>query len=99
MVKNLSIQPLFYRNFRDGRQGTLQVDDSPAVQSQSLTGVNQLDTDGILWVGGASNVPRGLPVEYYTGFEGCIEYILIDEKTLNLAEDRLDSNSLQYCTL
>jgi coxsackievirus/adenovirus receptor len=83
---------------RNGRQGTLTVDEQSPVQSLSLDGATQLDTDGILWLGGTRGSPSGLPEDFYNSFDGCIDHVYIDGRSLNMAENRLDSHNLQYCT-
>ncbi|XP_061162516.1 agrin-like [Saccostrea echinata] len=73
---------------RDEREGSLQVDGEVPVVDQSAVGADQLDTNGRLWIGGKTELPLGLPKEYYTGFTGCIKEVLVDYKSLHLLENR-----------
>lgn len=51
-----------------------------------------------LFVGGKKSLPRGLPKEYYDGFDGCIDFFEIDGQRLNLETDRKgDSSPIRYC--
>lgn len=40
--------------------------------------------------------PPGLPSSYYKGFEGCIKYIIVSAKPLNLLRHN-NSNKIQFC--
>ncbi|PRD31962.1 UNVERIFIED_CONTAM: Agrin [Trichonephila clavipes] len=55
------------------------------VKSTSEPGATELNTDGILWIGGSTAVPSGFPEAYYHGFRGCISSITIDSESLNLS--------------
>ena len=46
--------------------------------------------------GGMPSLPPGLPSAYYQGFEGCIHYITINIKPLNILKHS-DSNNIQFC--
>ena len=86
-------------NYRDRRKGQLTVDASSPVEGVSQDGASQLDTDGTLWVGGSRSPPRGLPIEYYLGFEGCIDSIVIDDTSLDMSADRISTSQVEYCEL
>ncbi|XP_064610786.1 agrin-like isoform X2 [Liolophura sinensis] len=73
---------------REKRVGTLTVDDENPISGISLEGASQLDTDGVLWIGGRADLPQGLPKEYGDGFRGCIKDIVIDNQSLHLVNDR-----------
>src|SRR5690348_6700772 len=47
--------------YRKKRLGVLQLDNQAAVSASSDVGATELNTDGILWVGGQINLPVGLP--------------------------------------
>ncbi|GIY34898.1 hypothetical protein CDAR_522181 [Caerostris darwini] len=70
---------------RNKRLAHLLVDDNPPVTSTSEPGATELNTDGILWIGGSTAVPPGFPDAYYHGFRGCISSITIDSESLNLS--------------
>eukprot|EP00105_Crassostrea_gigas_P027037 XP_011448233.1 PREDICTED: agrin isoform X6 [Crassostrea gigas] len=86
---------------RNEREGSLQVDDEVPVVDHSTLGADQLDTNGRLWIGGKteSELPLGLPKDYYTGFVGCMRDILVDYKPLNLLENRNGQSTsvIRYC--
>lgn len=85
----------FERNQADGQ---LKVDDTNPVTGSSDNSANKLDTDGELWIGGKKSLPRGLPKEYYDGFDGCIDFFEIDGQRLNLETDRKgDISQIRYC--
>lgn len=46
-----------------------------------------------------SELPLGLPKDYYTGFVGCMKDILVDYKSLNLLENRNGQSTsvIKYC--
>jgi len=51
-------------------------------------------------VGGSMSPPRGLSDAYYVGFRGCLEYVRINDRPLDLIADRisLDPAALtQFC--
>ncbi|XP_014675075.1 PREDICTED: agrin-like [Priapulus caudatus] len=72
---------------RNKRYGALTVDSHEAVTATSPTGATQLDTNGILWIGGAPNIPTELPEPYKQGFTGCIEEVFVGEQQLHLVHD------------
>nr|XP_022336606.1 agrin-like isoform X7 [Crassostrea virginica] len=86
---------------RNEREGSLQVDGEVPVVDQSTVGADQLDTNGRLWIGGKTEteLPLGLPKDYYTGFTGCMKDILIDYKSLHLLENRNGQSTsvIRYC--
>ncbi|XP_056008873.1 LOW QUALITY PROTEIN: agrin-like [Ostrea edulis] len=84
---------------RNERVGSLQVDGENAVVDQSTVGADQLDTNGRLWIGGKTELPLGLPKDYYTGFIGCMKDILIDYRSLHLLENRNGQSTslIKYC--
>ncbi|XP_052712788.1 agrin-like isoform X11 [Crassostrea angulata] len=86
---------------RNEREGSLQVDEEVPVVDHSTLGADQLDTNGRLWIGGKteSELPLGLPKDYYTGFVGCMRDILVDYKPLNLLENRNGQSTsvIRYC--
>ncbi|KAL3860973.1 hypothetical protein ACJMK2_007067, partial [Sinanodonta woodiana] len=74
--------------YREKRHGSLQVDQEQPIVGDSDNGATQLDTEGILWIGGKADMPWGLPPEYYTGFKGCIGQVQINNVDLHLFEHR-----------
>lgn len=41
----------------------------------------------------------GLPKDYYVGFEGCMDFVEVDDQRLNLVSDRKDDSSpIAYCS-
>ncbi|XP_012936934.1 agrin [Aplysia californica] len=83
--------------FRQEREGSLQVDDEDPVTGFSEQGTKQLDTDGLLWIGGRSSLPWGLPT--MKNFEGCIEKVEVNGQRLHLVEDKNGhSSTIAFCS-
>ncbi|KAL1478097.1 hypothetical protein MTO96_035228, partial [Rhipicephalus appendiculatus] len=70
---------------RQGRLATLVVDGSKPLTSNAAPGATQLNTDGLLWLGGCPKLPPGLPAALYLGFVGCIHEATVDGRELALA--------------
>ncbi|KAL4221641.1 hypothetical protein ACF0H5_019897 [Mactra antiquata] len=83
---------------RDHREGSLQVDKEPLVTGVSEPGAKQLDTDGMLWLGGYDQLPSGLPSDYYKSYKGCLGALFIQDRHLHLY-DHINglSNNLEFC--
>ncbi|KAG8193217.1 hypothetical protein JTE90_005564 [Oedothorax gibbosus] len=71
---------------RNKRLAHLIVDSTHPVTSTSQPGATELNTDGVLWIGGSSTVPSGFPETYYKGFIGCISSVTFDDESLNLSD-------------
>lgn len=83
---------------REGTDVTLSVDEVDYVKGSSAAGASDLNTDGVLWIGGKSELPSGLP--YSGGFQGCISSVLIDGKQLHLVNDRKNLEpEPEFCTI
>jgi hypothetical protein len=84
---------------REKRIAHLSVDqETPSVTATSSPAATTLDTDGSLWIGGHWSPPRGLPDAYYRGFDGCIEYVRVNDQPLDLVDDRLSKNEeIAFC--
>ena len=41
--------------------------------------------------------PRGLSDAYYVGFRGCVEYLRIDDRPLDLIADRTSRDQIIFC--
>lgn len=99
MFHSLPYYPLPIPDFRNLRDGSLQVDSEIPVKQSSAPGSSQLDSDGELWVGGRSNLPWGLPPEYYNGFKGCIQEIVVNGEELHLVDHRNGhSSTIAFCS-
>ncbi|XP_075526904.1 agrin-like isoform X2 [Dermacentor variabilis] len=70
---------------RQGRLATLVVDGAKPLSSTAAPGATQLNTDGLLWLGGCPKLPPGLPAALYLGFVGCIHEATVDGRQLALA--------------
>ncbi|GBM91652.1 hypothetical protein AVEN_107757-1 [Araneus ventricosus] len=70
--------------FRNNRHGMLQVDDDTPSVVTSTPETKHINTDGVLWIGGCSNLPIGLPSAYYKGFVGCIHSVIVDGEALKI---------------
>ncbi|XP_052821289.1 agrin-like isoform X2 [Mya arenaria] len=83
---------------RDHREGELQVDKETIVTVTSDAGATQLDTDGMLWLGGRGDLPVGMPVDYTRGFQGCLGYLFIQDKELHLYRHRNSvTSTMDFC--
>lgn len=84
---------------RKRRLGVLQVDNQVAVTGTSEMGATELNTDGILWVGGHVTLPTGLPKSYYQGFVGCIRDFKTDSEVVSLTAHLTNSaaTSMRFC--
>ncbi|XP_035220628.1 agrin-like [Stegodyphus dumicola] len=71
---------------RNKRLAHLTVDNKDPITRISEPGATELNTDGILWIGGSSAVPLGFPAAYYRGFSGYISSVIIDNESLNLSD-------------
>ncbi|XP_077545401.1 agrin-like isoform X2 [Haemaphysalis longicornis] len=70
---------------RQGRLATLAVDGAKPLSATAAPGATQLNTDGLLWLGGCPKLPPGLPAALYLGFVGCIHEATVDGRELALA--------------
>ncbi|KAI1287382.1 Agrin [Halotydeus destructor] len=82
---------------RNRRFGMLQVDNQPAISATSEPGATELNTDGILWLGGNSNLPAGLPSNYYQGFVGCIRDLIVEGHPTPLSAHLHSDTSMRFC--
>lgn len=80
---------------RHKRQASLQIDSNRPVTGVSEAGANELNTDGVLWVGGAKDVPSGLSSDYYVGFVGCFKDLKVDGQLVSLAT--YSESTLRFC--
>ncbi|KAG8193219.1 hypothetical protein JTE90_005566 [Oedothorax gibbosus] len=68
---------------RKKRLGEIRVDKHFVVSNSSISGTADLNTDGALWIGGSSTIPPGLPSDYYNGFVGCVDSIIVDKNPIH----------------
>ncbi|XP_035231960.1 agrin-like [Stegodyphus dumicola] len=80
---------------RNMRFGTLTMDDNPPISNTSEPGATELNTDGVYWIGGCPSLPTGLPDDYYHGFRGCIESVVLDGDPLHLVMH--GTGDLSFC--
>ncbi|GFU04717.1 hypothetical protein NPIL_519981 [Nephila pilipes] len=81
---------------RKKRLGEIRVDKTHIVSNVSESGVTDLNTDGILWIGGSPTLPQGLPSAYYKGFIGCIESIIVDKSPIH--QILSGKRDIEFCT-
>jgi len=43
------------------------------------------------------NPPRGLSDAYYVGLTGCIDYVRINDRPLDLIAERTSTDEMQFC--
>ncbi|GFW86511.1 hypothetical protein TNCV_4332951 [Trichonephila clavipes] len=78
------------------RLGEIRVDKTHVVSNISESGATDLNTDGILWIGGSPALPHGLPPAYYEGFTGCMESITVDKSPIHqIISGKRD---IEYCS-
>ena len=74
------------------------MDAETPISASSFPGSSQLDSDGQVWVGGSPNLPWGLPREYYDGFQGCLDSVIINGQPLSLLDHRNSHrSSVAFC--
>ncbi|XP_033113619.1 agrin-like [Anneissia japonica] len=83
---------------RNLREGSLQVDDGEPILDTSKTGASQLDTNGLMILGGIESPPSNAPADYRNRFEGCVRNIQIVGNNLNLLEDAIGTKPTQFCS-
>ncbi|CAC5391138.1 unnamed protein product [Mytilus coruscus] len=82
---------------RHEREGTLKVDNEKLITDSSTEGASQLDTNGILLIGGKTRVNIELPEDYNQGFMGCIQQVLVNDRELHLVQHRRTSSAVNFC--
>ncbi|XP_064642356.1 agrin-like isoform X19 [Lineus longissimus] len=82
---------------RQKRKGSIKVDNGETFTSVSGQGATQLDSDGLLWIGGKQNLPTGLPRKYYESFVGCIKKVEVDNEELNMVKDKQNEVAIVFC--
>ncbi|XP_019637522.1 PREDICTED: agrin-like isoform X4 [Branchiostoma belcheri] len=85
---------------RTKREGSLEIVgvNGSIQKGESPPGASQLNTDGVLWIGGFSGaLPSGLPSEYNSGFVGCIKDVKIDRQELDLLQNSIERRNLKPC--
>ncbi|GFY48023.1 hypothetical protein TNIN_260231, partial [Trichonephila inaurata madagascariensis] len=81
---------------RKKRLGEIRVDKTHIVSNISESGATDLNTDGILWIGGSPTLPQGLPPAYYEGFTGCMESITVDKSPIH--QILSGKRDIEYCS-
>ncbi|KAK0056845.1 agrin-like isoform X3 [Biomphalaria pfeifferi] len=82
---------------RQHRIATVQVDNEEPVRDTFPISSQQLDTDGILWIGGRDSLAWELPT--MKNFVGCINEVTVNNHQLHLVSDRLSqSSTIVFCT-
>ncbi|CAL4097372.1 unnamed protein product, partial [Meganyctiphanes norvegica] len=77
--------------------GVLRVDQERPVKGKAVYGATTLNTNGKLWIGGAPEIPPGLPSAYYHGFRGCVDSIQVENRDLNIVSHG-DARLINYCS-
>ncbi|KAF5294801.1 hypothetical protein FQA39_LY00285, partial [Lamprigera yunnana] len=81
---------------RRKKMGFISVDGDAPTKGVSNNGAISLNTNSKLWIGGVLSPPPGLPSSYYKGFEGCIKYVIVNAKPLNLLKHS-DHRKISFC--
>ncbi|XP_031335468.1 agrin-like isoform X3 [Photinus pyralis] len=80
---------------RRKKMGFISVDGEAPTKGISYNGAISLNTNSKLWIGGLLSGPPGLPSSYYKGFVGCIKYITVNAKALNML--RHNEHTITFC--
>uniref|UniRef100_A0A914VPB4 Laminin G domain-containing protein n=1 Tax=Plectus sambesii TaxID=2011161 RepID=A0A914VPB4_9BILA len=75
----------------------LMIDGDEPVSHLSSPGSTELNTDGIVWIGGKDGLPIGLPAAFYQRFVGCLQNVQIDGMDLNLIHHALGLHRPSLC--
>ncbi|CAH0561782.1 unnamed protein product [Brassicogethes aeneus] len=81
---------------RRKRIGFISIDGEPPAKGIAKSGAIALRTNSKLWIGGTSSLPTGLPSSYYKGFEGCIQYVIVNRNPLDMLASN-DLNKIHFC--
>ncbi|KAH9495123.1 hypothetical protein Btru_018238 [Bulinus truncatus] len=82
---------------RQHKEAFVKVDNEEPVKDTFPAATQQLDTDGLLWVGGRDKLTWELPT--MKNFIGCVEYVTVNSHQLHLVKDRISqSSTVVFCT-
>ncbi|KAI1900209.1 hypothetical protein AGOR_G00047650 [Albula goreensis] len=83
---------------RDGQSGKLTVDDYGAKTGKSPGKMRQLNTNGVLYVGGMKEIALHTNRQYMRGLVGCISHFTLStDYHLSLVEDAADGKNINTC--
>ncbi|KAJ8401580.1 hypothetical protein AAFF_G00378970 [Aldrovandia affinis] len=83
---------------RDGQSGKLTVDDYGAKTGKSPGKMRQLNTNGVLYVGGMKEIVLHTNRQYMRGLVGCISHFTLStDYHLSLVEDAADGKNINTC--
>ncbi|KAG7481508.1 hypothetical protein MATL_G00067440 [Megalops atlanticus] len=83
---------------RDGQSGKLTVDDYGAKTSKSPGKMRQLNTNGVLYVGGMKEIVLHTNRQYMRGLVGCISHFTLStDYHIALVEDAADGKNINTC--
>ncbi|KAJ8381062.1 hypothetical protein SKAU_G00018400 [Synaphobranchus kaupii] len=83
---------------RDGQSGKLTVDDYGAKTGKSPGKMRQLNTNGVLYVGGMKEILLHTNRQYMRGLVGCISHFTLStDYHLSLVEDAADGKNINTC--
>uniref|UniRef100_H2Z5C7 Agrin n=1 Tax=Ciona savignyi TaxID=51511 RepID=H2Z5C7_CIOSA len=81
-------------------EGSLQVNNGLVQTATALGRSTQLNSDGMLWLGGIDYRPRGIGLykSFFEPFIGCVASAKIHGETIDLREDALNSPNIRSCS-
>ncbi|XP_064153393.1 pikachurin isoform X3 [Anguilla rostrata] len=84
---------------RDGQSGKLTVDDYGAKTGKSPGKMRQLNTNGVLYVGGMKEISLHTNRQYMRGLVGCVSHFTLStDYHLSLVEDAADGKNINTCS-
>ncbi|XP_071945465.1 agrin-like isoform X3 [Antedon mediterranea] len=83
---------------RNLREGSLQVDEDEPILDTSKAASTQLDTNGLLILGGVDSLSANAPSEYRNMFVGCVKNVQIVGNNLKLVDDAIGQKPTQFCS-
>lgn len=84
---------------RDGQSGKLTVDDYGAKTGKSPGKMRQLNTNGVLYVGGMKEISLHTNRQYVHGLVGCLSHFTLStDYHLSLVEDAADGKNINTCS-
>ncbi|KAI6238948.1 Basement membrane proteoglycan [Aphelenchoides fujianensis] len=82
---------------RQGRNGTLKVDNSPPLHGKSSGILAMLNVEGNIYLGGLPNLPSMTAGLYAENFVGCVADFRLNERKLDLMANAIDGRNVKPC--
>ncbi|KAI6230503.1 Basement membrane proteoglycan [Aphelenchoides fujianensis] len=82
---------------RQGRNGTLKVDNSPPLHGKSSGILAMLNVEGNIYLGGLPNLSSMTAGLYAENFVGCVADFRLNERKLDLMANAIDGRNVKPC--